>query len=135
MNYIASQIDFYPLLNSDDVVLTRIFQRSDWDKNVCLNVEIANDILNAINIKYQGNISKFKQNVSIDDFLNHLKYYNNNEINRMSILFCTDFDNSEITNQWSTQSYHLILKNMENMKLEQQENERNYFEKEKKIEG
>lgn len=132
MNYIASQIDFYPLINSDDIVLTRIFQRSDWDENVCLNVEIANDILNAINIKYQGSISKFKQNVSIDDFLNHLKYYNNNEINRMSILFCTDFDNSEITNQWSTQSYNLIL---QNMKLEQQEDERNYFEKEKKIEG
>jgi hypothetical protein len=132
MNYIASQIDFYPLINSDDIVLTRIFQRSDWDENVCLNVEIANDILNAINIKYQGSVSKFKQNVSIDDFLNHLKYYNNNEINRMSILFCTDFDNSEITNQWSTQSYNLIL---QNMKLEQQEDERNYFEKEKKIEG
>jgi hypothetical protein len=135
MNYIAAEINFYPLLNSDDIVLTRTFQRSDWDANACLNVEVANDILSALNIKYQGSISRFEENVSVDDLLSRLKYSNNNEINRTSILFCTDFDNSEITDQWSTQSYNLMLKNMEDMKLEQQENERNYFEKEEKIEG
>jgi hypothetical protein len=40
-------------------------------------------------------------------------------------LFCTDFDNSEIIDNWSTQSYNIMLKNLEDMKLEQeQEKER-----------
>lgn len=134
MNYIAAEINFYPLTNLDDIVLTYTFQRSDWDANGCLNVDVANDIVQVLNLKYHGNISKFSENISIDDLLTSLKYFHNGETNRTSILFCTDFDNSGITDNWSTQSYNIMLKNLEDMKLEQ-EKERNYFEKEEKIEG
>ena len=134
MNYIAAEINFYPLTNFDDIVLTYTFQRSDWDTNSCLNVDVANDIVQVLNLKYHGNISKFSENISIDDLLTALKYFHNGETNRTSILFCTDFDNSGITDNWSTQSYNIMLKNLEDMKLEQ-ENERNYFEKEEKIES
>lgn len=135
MNYIAAEINFYPLTNSDDIVLTYTFQRPDWDANGCLNVDVANDIVQVLNLKYHGNISKFSENISIDDLLTTLKYFHNGETNRTSILFCTDFDNSEITDNWSTQSYNIMLKNLEeDMKLEQ-ENKLNYFEKEEKIES
>ena len=118
MNYIAAEINFYPLTNLDDIVLTYTFQRSNWDTNNCLNVDVANDIVQVLNLKYHGNISKFSENISIDDLLTALKYFHNGETNRTSILFCTDFDNSEIADNWSTQSYNIMLKNLEDMKLE-----------------
>jgi hypothetical protein len=122
MNYIAAELDFYPLSNSDDVVLTYSFQRDDWNSDALLKVTVANDIINAFNNKYNTALELFNEtdSITVDDLtrkcysdLRRMQDLNKTDRGSVAILYCTNFDNSNLLDRWSTQSYNIILKRME----------------------
>ena len=127
MNYIAAQFDFYPLSNSDDVVLTYHFQRDDWDNDCLLKVTVANEIINAFNNKYNTALNLFNETdtITVDDIKNtfyddlkRLQVLNKTDRGSVAILFCTNFDNSHLLDRWSTQSHNMILQRLEEARRE-----------------
>jgi len=124
--YIAARLDFYPVSNSDDIVLTHWFKREDWNDYGILDTKVANEIVNAFNNKYHSELVEFNNDfqVSIDDLTSTLiedleRIRSVNNIDRksgngsISVLYCTGFETFDNFERWSTQSYNMILKNLE----------------------
>ena len=127
MNYIIAEFDFYPLSNSDDVVLTYHFQRDDWDNDGLLKTTVANEIINAFNNKYNTALNLFNETdiITVDDIKNtfyndlkRLQALNKTDRGSVAILFCTNFDNSNLLDRWSTQSFNMILQRLEEARRE-----------------
>jgi len=127
MNYIIAEFDFYPLSNSDDVVLAYHFQRDDWDNDCLLKVTVANEIINAFNNKYNTTLNLFNETdtITVDDIKNifcddlkRLQVLNKTDRGTVAILFCTNFDNSHLLDRWSTQSFNMILQRLEEARRE-----------------
>lgn len=127
MNYIIAEFDFYPLSNSDDVVLSYHFQRDDWDNDGLLKATVANEIINAFNNKYNTALNLFNETdtITVDDIKNtfcddlkRLQALNKTDRGSVAILFCTNFDNSHLLDRWSTQSFNMILQRLEEARRE-----------------
>jgi hypothetical protein len=144
MNYIIAEFDFYPLSNSDDVVLTYHFQRDDWDNDGLLKTTVANEIINAFNNKYNTALNLFNETdiITVDDIKNtfyndlkRLQALNKTDRGSVAILFCTNFDNSNLLDRWSTQSFNMILQRLEEARREHELKDANAPKRKNNIEN